>query len=225
VEQIKSNQNSGDDIYAKIVHDIQSGTLLPGDRLTETDLAARFDISRTPVREAIRQLEGDGLVVHQPRLGATIRKLDHSEISELYEMRAVLESTAARLAARVASEPELDEISALHDAMKRTDEIETLYRLNQLFHAAILDAARNRFLVKATQSAQKTLLILGRSTMEQSDRAEIALQEHQVILDALRARDQTASERAMRSHIEGAHAARLLQNRDLRVTDGFSHDF
>ena len=223
--QLKSDQNSGRGVYEQIIHDIRLGRLLPGERLTETDLAARFQISRTPVREAIRQLETDGLVVHMPRLGATIRRLDPAEVSELYEMRAVLESTAARLAARAASKPELAEISALHDAMAGTEDIDTLYRLNQLFHTTILDAARNRFLVNAMASVQKTLLILGRSTLEDGGRPRTAQREHQAIVDALWAKDEDTAESAMRQHIEAAHAARLAQKRAERAGEDGSHDF
>lgn len=212
----KSDLPQGKDAYLQIVRDIRAGVLKPGDRLTETELAARLGISRTPVREAIRQLEADGLVVHVPRLGATIRSLDHSEISELYEMRAVLEGTSARLAARAASEVELGEIIALQDAMNTAQDTEELYRLNQQFHAAILDAARNRFLVRAVESVQKTLLILGRSTMEESGRAEAALEEHSAIVTALVARDGDAAEQAMRAHIGAAHGARLRQIRAAR---------
>ncbi|MEI4263776.1 GntR family transcriptional regulator [Roseovarius sp. D0-M9] len=214
----------GQDAYQQIVHDIRAGDLLPGDRLTEVDLAARFGMSRTPIREAIRQLEADGLVMHIPRLGATIRTLDHSEISELYDMRAVLESTAARFAARAASEVELSEIEAIQAAMSAARNSEERYRQNQNFHAAILDAARNRFLLRAVQSVQKTLLILGRSTMEQSERAEQAGKEHAAIIAALRSRDEDEAERAMRLHIQGAHAARLRQLRDARTMDADTHE-
>ncbi|MGR3270128.1 GntR family transcriptional regulator [Thalassococcus profundi] len=214
----------GQDAYRQIVRDIRTGTLAPGDRLTETDLATRFGISRTPVREAIRQLEADGLVVHTPRLGATIRTLDHSEISELYEMRAVLESTSARFAARAASAVELLEIAEIHATMSAAPSGDDLYRLNRQFHAAILDAARNRFLLRAVEAVQKTLLILGRSTMEQPDRAEAALAEHRDVLAALDARDEDAAERAMRRHIQNAHAARLRQIRDARQLEPGTDD-
>ena len=104
-----------DEAYRRLIEEIRRGELLPGARLRETDLAVRLGISRTPVREAIRQLEADGLVVHLPRQGASIRSLDYAEIAELYEMRAVLEGTAARLAARSASDMELAELSALNE--------------------------------------------------------------------------------------------------------------
>jgi DNA-binding GntR family transcriptional regulator len=212
-EKRKSDVPQGQDAYLRIVAEIRSGKLTPGDRLTETDLAVRLGISRTPVREAIRLLETDGLVTHTPRIGATIRTLDHAEISELYEMRTVLEGTTARFAARAASEVELAELSAIKQAMAKETDTEELYRLNQQFHRALLDAARNRFLVKAVGAIHKSLLILGPSTMAEDDRASSAHEEHSRVLAALKARDPDAAEAAMRAHIEAAHRARLRQIR------------
>jgi DNA-binding GntR family transcriptional regulator len=200
---------SGKDTYLRIVADIRSGAILPGDRLTETELAARFGVSRTPVREAIRQLEADGLVSHTPRVGATLRKLDYAEVSELYEMRSVLESTAARFAARAASDVELGELCQLHNAMRSTDDALSRAQLNFQFHQALLDAARNRFLLQAAQSISNTLLILGTSTMREDERAIEANAEHGQILAALQARDPDTAESTMRLHIEAAHRARL----------------
>ncbi|MFQ6550927.1 GntR family transcriptional regulator [Aestuariibius insulae] len=212
----KSDIPQGQDAYHRIIAEIRSGAMVPGDRLTEVDLAERFGISRTPVREAIRQLEADGLVTHTPRRGATIRTLGPAEISELYDMRAVLEGAAAQFAARAASEVELAELSEIHQAMTKTSDAEELYRLNQHFHAGLLDAARNRFLMKSVAAVTKTLLILGRSTMEEGDRASEALSEHAKILAALEARDPETAGNVMRAHIAAAHRARLRQLRDLR---------
>lgn len=203
----------GQDAYRRIVDEIRNGSMRPGDRLIETDLADRLGISRTPIREAIRALESDGLVSHVPRLGATIRQLDHAEISELYDMRSVLEGTAARFAARAASDVELDELAAIHRAFAAASAKAALYDLNRQFHAALLDSARNRFLLKAVDAVNTTLFILGPSTMDQDARASAAVAEHGAVLNALRARDQDAAERAMRTHIEAAHRARLRQFR------------
>lgn len=199
--------------------DIRSGVLQPGDRLTETDLATRFGTSRTPVREAIRQLESDGLVIHTPRVGATLRQLDYAEISELYDMRAVLESTAARFAARAASDVELAELAALHESMLTTKDSQELTALNHHFHQALHNAARNRFLLRSVLSIQKTLLILGTSTMQEHDRALHANKEHAAILTALETRDPSQAESAMRKHIEAAHQARLKQLRSRHAND------
>ncbi|MBY6122544.1 GntR family transcriptional regulator [Mameliella alba] len=203
--------SQGQEAYRRILDEIRAGHLMPGDRLMEVELAKRLGFSRTPVREAIRQLEGDGVVTHVPRVGAAIRRLDHAEISELYDMRTVLEGTAARFAARAASEVELAELADIHAAMAAGDG--DPFVLNRQFHAALLDAARNRFLMKAVASIHTTLLILGPTTLREEERAEDALREHAAILEGLQARDQDAAEQAMRAHIAAAHRARLRQLR------------
>ncbi len=213
IEPRPTESRQGRDVYEQLIAEIRSGVLKPGDRLIETDLAKRLGLSRTPVREAIRQLESDGLVTHQPRNGATVRKLDYSEITELYEMRAVLEGTAARFAARAASEVELAELEAINQEMREAPNSQALFGANRQFHNVLLNAARNRFLIKSVEAIQKTLLILGASTMEEADRAQQAIEEHESLLDSLRARDGDAAEARMRDHIEAAHRARLRQLR------------
>ncbi|KUF11139.1 GntR family transcriptional regulator [Pseudoponticoccus marisrubri] len=211
--QDKGVTRQGQDAHDRLVEAIRAGELKPGARLIETELAKRLGISRTPIREAIRQLESDGLVSHQPRSGATVRRLDYAEITELYEMRSVLEGTAARFAARAASEIELSELATINDEMRAGRDTAQLYEANRQFHRVLLNAARNRFLVKSVDSLQKTMLILGPSTMEEGDRAERAMEEHAALLDALRARDGDRAEASMRAHIEAAHRARLRQLR------------
>lgn len=211
-------QSQGHDAYGRLLAEIRAGSLRPGDRLTETELATRFGISRTPVREAIRLLEVDGLVSHIPRVGATVRALDYAEVTELYEMRAVLEGSAARFAARAAYDSELAELEAINAEMSAPGaSTARLYDLNLQFHAVVTDAARNRFLLRATEAVKKTLLILGPSTMEEGNRAAEAVREHDAIITALRAHDGAASEAAMRAHIEAAHRARLRQLRNRKT--------
>lgn len=210
----QTDTSQGHDAYARLLAEIRSGHLGPGDRLTETDLAQRLAISRTPVREAIRQLEADGLVIHTPRVGARIRGLDHAEITELYEMRAVLEGTAARFAARAAYDAEIAELEAINAELAAAlDDPGCLFAANRQFHGVLLDAARNRFLRQSVEVVQKTLLILGRSTLEDLDRAQAAVAEHDAIIAALKSGDGAAAEAAMRAHIDAAHRARLRQMR------------
>lgn len=204
----------GNAAYDRLCDDIRRGILPPGARLTETEIAERFAISRTPVREAIRRLEAEGLVDHQPRTGAVVRKLDYPEIMELYEMRTVLEGTAARLAARAASDMELEELHAINAEMGAAVDRAALVRLNRQFHARLLDAARNRFLLRAMGSVEKTLLILGPSAMEHPERAREAVAEHAAVLRALSARDGQAAEAAMRDHLERAQLTRLRMLRN-----------
>ena len=207
----------GQGAYARLLDDIRSGVLTPGARLTETEIAERLQVSRTPVREAIRRLEADGLVVHMPRAGAVVRRLDHSEVMELYEMRTVLEGTAARLAARAASEVEIDELAAINAEMNAAEgDGASLSELNTQFHRTLCRAARNRFLVRSVDAVHTTLLILGPSTLAQPERARAAVEEHAAVIGALRRRDGKAAEKRMRAHMEGAQRTRL---RMLRLSD------
>lgn len=200
----------GEGAYARLLEAIRSGELAPGTRLTETDIAQWLNISRTPVREAIRRLEADGLVNHLPRAGALVRQLSCSEIMELYEVRVVLEGTAARLAARSASELEIEELAAVNTEMEQAEgDGARLFEQNRQFHAALIDAARNRYLMKSLNAVQTTLLILGPSTLAESGRAREAVVEHQAVIEALRRRDGAAAETLMRQHMESALRTRL----------------
>ncbi|MGP6089361.1 GntR family transcriptional regulator [Antarctobacter jejuensis] len=209
----------GNSAYRRLLDEIREGGLLPGDRLRETELADRLGVSRTPVREAIRQLEADGLVAHVPRIGASVRQLDYSEVMELYEMRAVLEGTAARLATRAASDVELQEMAVLNDQIAQAATGAEAARLNRIFHATLLDAAKNRFLSRSMQSLQKSLLIVGPSQLLNTVRAEDAIAEHARIMAALTARDGETAEIQMRRHIEAAQRARIrtLRERDRAI--------
>ena len=219
-EQRPGEQRPGMSVYESVLAQIQSGEMRPGDRLTETDLAQRLQVSRTPVREAIRQLEADGLVTHVPRVGATVRTLDYSEVMELYEMRTVLEATAARMAARAASDIEISELEEINaDLADAIGDPLRAYELNRMLHETLAKAAKNRFLIKSMESLQKALLILGTSTLADETRAKAAVAEHDAVLKAIRARDGEAAEACMRTHLEASHRARLRQLRSLTGLD------
>lgn len=199
----------GEHAYQRLIEAIARGDLPPGTRLREIELSERLGLSRTPVREALRALEADGLVQHQPRQGAMVRKLDHAEVMELYEMRAVLEGTAARLAARMASDIELHALAVLNDQFAATTDAATAAELNRQFHHTLMGASRNRFLVRAVDGLRKTMLILGPTTMTLATRVAEAASEHAGIVKALQARDGARAEALMRSHIEAAQLSRL----------------
>ncbi|MCT8160955.1 GntR family transcriptional regulator [Pseudoruegeria sp. SHC-113] len=210
----KGDGRQGQSAYASLLAEIGRGDLRPGDRLTETDIAARLGISRTPVREAIRQLETEGLVAHVPRVGAAVRSLDYAEVMELYEMRVVLEGTAARLAARAASDIEIAELSVINAEMgAQVEDAARAYALNRQFHVTLTQAAKNRFLARSMEGLERTLMILGPSTLRREARAREAVAEHEAVLIALRARDQDGAEAAMRAHVEAAQRSRLRQLR------------
>jgi DNA-binding GntR family transcriptional regulator len=175
-------------------------------------LAERLAVSRTPIREAIKDLEADGLVEHVPRVGAAIKVLSYAEVVELYEMRAVLEGVAARLAVRAASELELQELVKLNERMVASlDNATQMAQLNRMFHRALFNAAKNRYLLQSVSMVQKTMLVIGPSTLTEVSRASAVIEEHAVLLDALLRRDPVAAELAMVAHIDASHRARLQQ--------------
>ena len=222
-EETSSEGLQGNTVYRRLLQEIGAGMLNAGDRIRETELAERLGVSRTPVREAIRQLEADGIITHVPRQGASIRVLGYAEVMELYEVRSVLEGTAARLAARSASDIEIDELEVLNHRLSALDDSPEAVLLNRQFHASVLDAAKNRFLTGSVHALQKTLLILGPTTLTDADRAKKAVEEHFGVLEAMRARDGSLAEAAMRAHIENGQRVRVHALRSTPFFDGDMH--
>jgi DNA-binding GntR family transcriptional regulator len=200
------------DVYNRLLDDIASGELRPGERLREVALANRLKVSRTPVREALKDLEADGLVEHLPRVGASIKSLSYAEVVELYEMRAVLEGLAAKMAARSASDLELQALAKLNTQMAQAIDVPAqMAQLNRNFHRLLFNAAKNRYLLQAVSMVQKTLLVVGPSTLTEVSRASAVIEEHARVIEALMAREGAKAEAAMVAHIEASHRARLRQ--------------
>ena len=205
-----ADMSHGELAYHRLLTAIQSGDFQPGDRLRETDVAARLDLSRTPVREAFRRLEADGIVEHKARIGAVIRSLSHTEVVELYEMRLVLERTAAELAARHAVVAEIDEMEDLNAAIAQaTDNPSKAAGINQGFHRCIYLAARNRFLVESARALNNALMLLGPTTLADRDRIATVCRQHADIIDAIRSRDVEAAGASAEAHLQTSLRHRL----------------
>ena len=195
--------------YWRLNEAIRMGDFGPGDRLREADLAARLSLSRTPVREALRRLEADGVIEHRPRVGAVIRSLSHAEVVQLYEMRLVLERTAAEMAAKHAVAAEIDELADLNGLIAGASGPAEAAEINQRFHRCIYLAARNRFLVDMARSLNNALMLLGPTTLEGDARLEVVCKQHQAIIEAIEARDQEAAGAAAEAHLETSLRRRL----------------
>lgn len=198
-----------DQAYQFIVEGIQSGRLAPGTRLREIELAEMTGLSRTPVREALSRLQLEGLLTTDAARGLIVTELDYSMTSELYAMREVLEGTAARLAARHASDVEIDFLREINARDAQLDSAEALAANNRLFHETLYRCAHNRYLVKTLSSLQESMKLLGRTTLAVPGRAEIARAEHSAIVEALALRDPDAADAAARAHIIAAYRIRL----------------
>ncbi|WP_299624516.1 GntR family transcriptional regulator [uncultured Tateyamaria sp.] len=206
------DMSQGEVAYARLLGAIRGGEFQPGDRLRETDVAARLSLSRTPVREALRRLEADCIVEHRPRLGAVIRQLSHTELVELYEMRAVLERTAAEMAAKHAAPAEVDALSELNETIAASTP-DVAAALNQDFHRGIYLATRNRFLMDAARALNNALMLLGPTTLDDAERIKVVTAQHQHIIDAIAAGDAATAGAAAEAHLQTSlrHRLKVLQ--------------
>ncbi|TCZ64843.1 GntR family transcriptional regulator [Roseicella aquatilis] len=199
----------GQDAYDRIRAAIRDGTLAPGLRLTETDLAARFGVSRTPVRGAIARLEAEGLLTHEPRRGLTVTRPDHAGVMELYVMREILEGAAARLAAQHATEAELAAMAEIVEGEPAAfGHPGQLAEVNQRLHGLLYLSAHNRYLLRSLEQLSATMALLP-SLLTLDGRAEAAHAEHRAVLAALQRRDGAAAEAAARAHARSAQRHRL----------------
>ncbi|WP_248312349.1 GntR family transcriptional regulator [Bosea sp. BK604] len=195
--------------YASLRGAIEAGELRPGMRLREEDLAVRMQMSRTPLREAVRRLEAEGFFARESRT-LVVASLDHQAVSELYAMREVLEGTAAAFAARHASDSEIvalrDLLAIEADLLARPQE---LARHNERFHSALYGAAHNRYLLKTLNALRDARALLGPSTLLDPVRAAQAHAEHEALVSAIEAHSPAAADEAARLHIRSARRERL----------------
>ncbi|KQI68009.1 GntR family transcriptional regulator [Loktanella sp. 3ANDIMAR09] len=206
----KSEMSQGEVAYATLLEAIRGGVFQPGDRLREEDVATRLALSRTPVREALRKLESDGIVEHRPRLGAVVRALNHTEVVELYEMRLVLERTAAEMAAKHAIAAEIDELEELNEAIANAvaDPAQAA-SINQQFHRCIYLATRNRFLLESARALNNALMLLGPTTLADEARITVVCRQHKDIIDAIRNGDAEAAGASAEAHLQTSLRHRL----------------
>lgn len=203
-------------VFRSLCQALRAGIYRPGDRLREEDVAQRFKVSRTPVREALGRLMAKGLVTPAGGRGLIVRSLDMAEVLELYAMREILEGAAARLAAQHASQPEIDALRDLEQSFEaHFDDSAELARFNRVLHETIIRAARNRYLDSALQELQDGISLLGPTTFNVEGRPSTAAEEHRALVEAIAARDADLAEKLARSHIQEALRSRLrlMQNR------------
>ncbi|MEM8688446.1 MAG: GntR family transcriptional regulator [Pseudomonadota bacterium] len=206
----KSSSPRAEQVRREILQAIQKRRYAPGERITETEVATWLGVSRTPVREAFRRLETEGLLTFQSWRGVVVADLDRQQINELYAMRQALEGTAARLAARHIDEPEID---LLEQLLARSADVESsvedLARVNRRFHETIYAAAHNRYLLQTLEQLRNALALLRGTTYAVPGRPASALSEHEAIVSAIRARKPKDAEDAARAHIAAAQKCRL----------------
>jgi DNA-binding GntR family transcriptional regulator len=195
--------------YDLILEAIDGGLYRPGDRLVESELAVRFGVSRTPVREALQRLETQSMLSRDGR-SLIVASLDHNQLSELYAVRTELEALAAKLAARHASDEEILVLQGMVDADRALiDDPQAMSRANRRFHRQIHLASHNRYLVQQLELVHRTMALMAMTSLGAEGRGIETLEEHAAIVAAISARAPEAAAEALRAHISRAFQTRL----------------
>lgn len=210
----------------EFVHDtlrraILGGALPGGARLVQADIASQLSVSTTPVREALRDLAAEGLVVFRPHIGAVVRELDFEELVELYDIRKALEPVAIRRAADRITQEELAAAETFAKAMEQERDPAAWAALNHAFHGLLEEAAHAPFVQSVLKGVQDIAAIyVAHSLMQEPSRISSGNREHRALLEALRQRDGDASAAILVEHLESTLQSVLKA----RSVDGESED-
>jgi DNA-binding GntR family transcriptional regulator len=186
--------------------------LVPGSWIDEKELTSAFNISRTPLREALKVLASEGLITMKLRRGAYVTEVDSEEIKQLFEVIALLEGQACRTVAILASDQQLEILDAIHLKLERAAadrDIDRFFDLNQEFHDKIQEFSGNRWMRKVITDLRQILKLQRRNSLTKIGRLEQSLQEHRQILSALIARDGESAQKLMLSHLQQGKVAAL----------------
>jgi DNA-binding GntR family transcriptional regulator len=193
-----------DRIRRQIADQIISGTLRPGQELDEKTLAEAFNVSRTPVREALRQLAAANLVEWRPHQSAIVAKITASKMVEMFEVMAELEGLCGRLAARRMTPAEHANLHAIHQQFRPFIEArdrEGYHALNKTFHRAIYAGSRNEYLKDMAAALYDRLAPYRAYQLKRPDALRLASEEHQAIIDAIVAGDGDEAYRLLKNHV------------------------
>jgi len=206
-----------DTLRDQLEQEIVTGALRPGERLDEQSLAVRFNVSRTPIREALAQLASAGLVTTHLHRGSFVALLGLRDIVERFEMMAALEGMCGRLAARRITPDERRALLDAHAACTReagSGDADTYYYENERFHAVIYDASHNGFLSEQSKQLHRRLKPYRRLQLRLAGRIGASLEEHGRIVEAILAGDGALAEQRLKEHV-------LIQGE--RLTDFVAH--
>ena len=197
-------------VFSRLADEIVLGYLLPGTHLDEQAIATRCGVSRTPVREALKQLAATGLAHYRPHRGSAVRSLSSADLDLMFEAIAELESSCARYAALRMTQPERDALRAccaLGRQAAQDRDMELYDRVNREFHVLIFRGAHNPFLQEATAALRHRVMPFRRGQFVNHARLEQSRIEHSRVVNAILAGDAEAAGREMRGHLLAARNA------------------
>lgn len=197
-----------------VLHEIRNaifeGKLNQGDRLIENHIAERMEVSRTPVREALRQLEIEGLAVNVPRKGTLVKGISKEDAIEIYDIREVLEGLVSRLACLHITRLEIrrlnEIISIMEESIKNSNNSEYIKAHNE-YNQILLNASKNKRLIERLETIYDYLKSLRRISLMTNERREEAIKEHKDIVKAIEIGDEELAEKVARIHVYNAKKA------------------
>ena len=199
-----------DVVFNTLREAILHGELQPGERLMEISLANRLGVSRTPVREAIRKLELEGLVIMVPRKGAQVAKITEKDLNDVLEVRMGLEELAMRFACERIDEEQLKKIADaanVFEKLMESNDITALAQADVRFHELIYDATQNKRLVQIISNLREQMYRYRIEYLKDSTARATLVKEHRGIYQALKNKDCVQAHQWMRSHIENQQKA------------------
>src|SRR5690625_2808621 len=192
-----------DTVRIRLTEEIVTGTLLPGARLDETSLAERFGVSRTPIREALRQLAASGLIESRPRQGAIVAQISIKEMVDLFEIMAELEGIAGRLAARRMTDSERKELDQLvkdFEPYAKKNDRDKHQIMNRQFHFSIYNGSHNKYLITQATALYNRLTPYRLYELNRSGEVLRNYIEHTRIVDAIINREADAAYHLLKEH-------------------------
>jgi len=198
------NTSLAGQVYEAIKKDIISCALGPGQQIAQQQLAERYGVGITPVREALQKLTREGLVLTIPRFGYLVTTITISDVAEIFELRAILESAAARLAAARASDEQVEQLAGLAGytyVYKDRDSYSDFLTHNRAFHIALAKASGNKRLIEAISHLMDELTRMFHLGLDLKDSAAEMRQEHQELVEVLRQRNPEEAEKIVLAQI------------------------
>lgn len=208
--------NISEDLVVYIKQQIIEGALNPGDRIVETKLAKELGISQTPVREALRQLQGEGVILIVPNKGPQVCDLTMRDVFEIYSVRSVLEGLAIRQATQNASDSEIEALEAIYEAMKAdlgNDEVKDLLSHSFQIHQLIVDLSQHSRLISMYKSITFQIAMVNRILGTRSTKQK-EVDQHWELIDAMKRRDPDYAEQTIRQHIYRSYHEFIALNGD-----------
>ena len=193
-----------DDVADTLREQIFDGTLAPGSFLDEVAMCATLEISRTPLREALKVLTAEGLLRHEPRRGCFVNEVTEQDLDDIFPVIALLEGRCAFEAAHKATDADIAELTTLHkrlNAHAKAGRINDYYATNFAIHEAIILLADNRWLAQSIADLRKILKLARLQQLHAPGRLVESLSEHMAVFAALKNKDSEAAEAAMRTHL------------------------